>query len=152
FYEDGKTHQSKMWLLSPFHPDNNTDGLGRVSSHDVYTLDRNGGLLEVQDRFVRKLVEELKEFDNLYYEICNEPYFAGVTLEWQGHIADVIAGAQKQHSAPKLISQNIANGSAHINQPHASVSIFNFHYTYPPKVVAENAALKKVIGENETGF
>ena len=30
------------------------------------------------EAFVRKVVGELKEFDNLYYEICNEPYFGGV--------------------------------------------------------------------------
>ena len=28
---------------------------------------------------VRKVVRELNEFDNVYFEICNEPYFGGVT-------------------------------------------------------------------------
>ena len=151
FYED-KSHQSKMWPLSPFHPDNNINGLGNILSHDVYTMDKHGGLLEVQERFVRQVVESLKEFDNVYYEICNEPYFAGVTLEWQHHMADVISEALRKTESPKLISQNIANGSAHVENPHPAVSIFNFHYTYPPKVVAENSTLNKVIGENETGF
>ena len=32
---------------------------------------------------MRKVVDELKDFDNLYYEIANEPYFGGVTMEWQ---------------------------------------------------------------------
>ncbi|MEO6785753.1 MAG: cellulase family glycosylhydrolase [Chthoniobacteraceae bacterium] len=152
FYEDKQTKQSKMWPLSPFNAANNINGLGTVPSHDVYTLDRHGGLLATQERFVKRIVEELKDFDNVYYEICNEPYFAGVTVEWQHHIADVIESAQKAHAAKKLISQNIANKSAKVTQPHSAVSIFNFHYTYPPTVVAENFALNKVIGENETGF
>ena len=32
------------------------------------------------------------------------------------------------------------------------MSIFNFHYASPPTAVAENFALNKVIGDNETGF
>lgn len=152
FYEDKKTQQSNMWPLSPFHARNNSNGLGSVASHDVYTLDKHGGLLGAQERFVRRIVEELKDDDNVYYEICNEPYFAGVTLEWQHHIAEVIEEAQKSHVAKKLISQNVANKTAKITRPHGAISIFNFHYTYPPVAVAENFALDKVIGENETGF
>ena len=141
-----------MWPLSPFNPANNINGFSPLSSHEVYTLDENGGLLAVQENFVRRIVEELKDFDNVYYEICNEPYFAGVTLDWQRHIADVIEDAQKEHPAKQLISQNIANHSAKITDPTPAVSIFNFHYTYPPIAVAANYALNKVIGENETGF
>lgn len=146
FYAD------EQWRLSPFNAANNVNGLGNVKRTDFYTLDKHGGLLEVQERMVRKFVEELREFDNVYYEICNEPYFGGVTMAWQHRIADVIRDAQKLHLNPKLISQNIANGRAKVTDPHPAVSIFNFHYTYPPDVVAQNFGLHAVIGENETGF
>jgi hypothetical protein len=152
FYEEGEAKQSKMWPLSPFHPSNNINGLGNISSHDVYTLDKNGGLLAPQERFVRRIVEELKDFDNVFYEVCNEPYFAGVTMDWQHYIADMITEAQRSHPHPKLISQNIANHSARVTKPHPAVSIFTFHYAYPPVAVADNYALNKAIGENETGF
>ncbi|MBN2507104.1 MAG: hypothetical protein JXQ71_10450 [Verrucomicrobia bacterium] len=143
----------EQWKLSPFHPSNNVNGLGaRVARTNVYTLDRHGGLLPSQERMVRKFVEELRGFDNIYYEICNEPYFGGVTLEWQHHIADVIRDAQRSHPNPKLISQNIANGAATITAPHPAVSVFNFHYATPPAAVAMNYSLNKVIGDNETGF
>lgn len=142
----------EQWRLSPFNAANNVNGLGGVLRTNVYTLDKHGGLLAVQERLVRKIVEELRGFDNVYYEICNEPYFGGVTLAWQRHIADVIAGAQKGHPNPKLIAQNIANGTAKVRDPHPAVSILNFHYTYPPTAVADNFALNRVIGENETGF
>jgi hypothetical protein len=36
--------------------------------------------------------------------------------------------------------------------PYPAVSIFNFHYGSPPTAVAQNYALNKVIGLNETGF
>jgi hypothetical protein len=109
-------------------------------------------LLEPQERMSRRLVEELKDFDNVYYEICNEPYFGGVTLEWQHQIAEVIRDAQKDHPHPKLLSRNVANGSAKISDPHSAVSVFNFHYAAPPDAVAVNDHLNKPIGDNETGF
>jgi PA14 domain len=141
-----------QWRLSPFRAGNNVNGLGAIKRTDLYTLDRHGGLLAVQDRMVRKFVAELKDFDNVYYEICNEPYFGGVTLEWQHHIADVIVDAQKGQAHPKLISRNVANNSAKVEHPSPAVSIFNFHYATPPDTVALNYSLNKVIGDNETGF
>jgi hypothetical protein len=145
-------YEEPQWQLSPFSTNNNINSLGHVARTNVYTLDRHGGLLAVQERMVRRIVEELRDFDNVYYELCNEPYFGGVTIEWQHHIADVIMTAQKQHRSPKLISQNVANNSARIVQPHPAISIFNFHYAAPPDAVAMNWHLNKVIGDNETGF
>ncbi len=146
FYDDSQ------WKLSPFNAANNINDLGHVARTNVYTLDRHGGLLPVQEKLVRKIVAELRDTDNVYYEICNEPYFGGVTLAWQHHIATVIDDAQKEHPRRKLISQNIANHSAKIEQPDPLVSIFNFHYASPPDTVPLNYHLNKVLGDNETGF
>jgi len=73
-------------------------------------------------------------------------------MEWQHHMADVIMATERALPNQHLISQNIANGSSKIAQPHPAISIFNFHYASPPNAVAENYALNKVIGDNETGF
>ena len=146
FYGD---HQ---WQLSPMNATNNVNGGGPADRTHVYTLDKSGELLAVQETLVRKMVEELKEYPNLIYEICNEPYFGGVTMEWQHHIADLIREAEKDFQNKHLISQNIANGSEKIKDPHSAVSVFNFHYATPPVAVAHNYHLNKVIGDNETGF
>jgi hypothetical protein len=145
-------YNESMWKLSPMNAANNVTGVGTVARTNVYTLDKHEGLLAVQEAMVRKIVTELMDFDNLYYEICNEPYFGGVTLEWQGRIAHVIAETEKQLGVRHLISQNIANGKARVQNPHPNVSIFNFHYASPPDTVALNSGLNKVIGDNETGF
>jgi len=145
-------YEESMWRLSPLNEANNVNGVGTVTRTNVYTLDRNGGLLTVQEAMVRRLVTELKDFDNLYYEICNEPYFGGVTLAWQRRIAEVIVETEKPLGVRHLISQNIANGSAKVEHPDPAVSIFNFHYATPPETVAMNYELNKVIGDNETGF
>lgn len=146
FYEDSQ------WELSPMNAKNNINNIGNIHRNDVYTLDKNGPLLKVQETLVRKIVNELKDFSNIIYEICNEPYFGGVTLEWQHHIATLIHDTEKNFSSHHLISQNIANGSAIINNPHPDVSVFNFHYASPPVTIAQNYQLDKVIGDNETGF
>ncbi|HEY5911710.1 MAG TPA: cellulase family glycosylhydrolase [Verrucomicrobiae bacterium] len=145
-------YEESMWQLSPMNAANNVNRVGAVARTNVYTLDKHGGLLAIQEAMVRKIVTELKDFDNLYYEICNEPYFGGVTLEWQHHIAEVIAAVEQGTGARHLISQNIANGKAKVENPHPAISIFNFHYAAPPDTVAMNYHLGKVIGDNETGF
>ena len=146
FYEESQLK------LSPFNKINNVNNIGDIARTNVYTFDKNGGLLAYQERMVRKIVNELQEFDNVYYEICNEPYFGGVTMEWQHHIANVIGDAQKDHKFKKLITQNVANGKVKITKPHPEISIFNFHYASPPDTVEMNYHFNKVIGDNETGF
>ena len=146
FYEDS------LWRMSPMNASNNVNNVGPENRADVYTMDKSAGLLEIQDALVRKIVNELKGFGNLIYEICNEPYFGGVTMEWQHHIASVIQDEEKGFEHKHLISQNIANDRLLIKDPHPGVSVFNFHYAYPPVAVSQNYHHNKVIGDNETGF
>ena len=144
-------YEELQWKVSPLNPANNVQEVGPSDRTHVYTLDKSHGLLAVQEELVRKIVAELAEFDNVYYEICNEPYFGGVTLEWQDHIADIISAAEHDLPHPHLISRNVANNTAKVTNPHPELSIFNFHYADPPDAVAENYGLG-AIGDNETGF
>lgn len=144
-------YDEALWKASPLHVSNNVNGVGSCGKDEPYTL-KHPELLAVQEATTRKIVRELADFDNLYFEICNEPYFGGVSLDWQHRIAEVIAGSEKDLPARHLISQNIANGRAKIAAPDPLVSIFNFHYAVPPDTVPMNWALDRVIGENETGF
>ena len=135
-------YQDEMWRVSPFNT---------VLRLEAFTL-QHASITQAQLNMVRKIVEELREFDNLYYEIANEPYFGGITLEWQRTIAHAIAEAEAGFEGKHLISQNIANGSTKVSDPDPLVSIFNYHYSRPPDSVAMNYALNRVIGMNETGF
>lgn len=144
-------YKDAMWNASPMNGVNNVNGLPSIAREEVYTL-KHPELLKRQVAVTRKIVAELKDFDNLYYEICNEPYFGGVTMQWQHRIIDTIVDAEKGFPHHHLISLNIANGRKKVEQPHPAVSIFNFHYCVPPDTVAMNYGLNKVIGENETGF
>lgn len=145
-------YEESQWKLSPQNIINNVNNVGSVPRTNVYTLDKHGGLLAIHNAMTKKIVTELNQFDNLYYEICNEPYFGGVTLDWQHHIAEVIAETEKSLPKKHLISRNVANGSAKIDKTHPAVNAYNFHYASPPDAVALNYHLNKPIGDNETGF
>jgi hypothetical protein len=144
-------YRDELWQACPMNSANNVNGVGTCRREEVYTL-KHADLLDVQLALTRKIVEELRDFDNLYYEVCNEPYFGGVTIPWQHRIVETIVQAERGFPAKHLISMNIANGRRRVENPHADVSIFNFHYCTPPDAVAMNYDLNRVIGENETGF
>jgi hypothetical protein len=144
-------YDDALWKANPMHAANNVNDIGKCPGNEVYTL-KHKDLLAVHEAVTRKIVRELQDFDNLYYEVCNEPYFGGVTMEWQQRIVDVIVDAEKALPQRHLISMNVANGRAKVSKPHPAVSLFNFHYCVPPDVVEMNYGLNKPIGENETGF
>ena len=146
FYQEG------MWKLSPMNAINNINGIGQVARDEVYTL-KHPKLLAVQDAMVCRIVQELQDFDNVYYEICNEPYArTGQSDAWQRHIAETIVKAEAEFKAKHLIAQNISNKTKKILKPNPHVSIFNFHYAKPPTAVTENYHLNGVIADDETGF
>lgn len=62
------------WKIQPLNPANNiciTDT--NLSKENLHTLN-NGPALKYQESLVRKIIKELNGFDNLIYEIQNEPY------------------------------------------------------------------------------
>jgi hypothetical protein len=144
-------YSEKLWTANPMNSANNVNGVGRCRSDEVYTL-LHGDLLAIQEAFVRKAVDELNRFDNVYFEICNEPYFGGVRDDWQARIARLIAATESRLPNRHLIAQNIANGRKRIERPDPNVSVFNFHYATPPDTVAENYHLSRVLSDDETGF
>lgn len=144
-------YEDVLWAASPMNAANNVNGIGDCPRDEVLRL-KHPRLLAVQVGFTRKIVRELNQFDNLYYEVCNEPYARNVPEDWQRRIVDTILDTEKGLPRKHLISLNIANGRKKVADPHPGVSIFNFHYCVPPDTVAMNYGLGKVIGENETGF
>jgi hypothetical protein len=144
-------YEDKLWHVSPMRAANNVNGVGKVGRTEVYAL-KEQALTEAQAAVARKLVTELRDFDNVYFEVCNEPYFGGVTRAWQDRIIDVIVDAEKGLEHRHLIAQNIANGAAKVEKPNPHVSVFNFHYATPPTTVGLNERLNRPIGDDETGF
>jgi hypothetical protein len=145
-------YEDSMWAVSPMHPANNVNGVPPLRREDVLTLDRSGPLLAVQEAVARHLVAAVAGFDNVYLEICNEPYATHVPEDWQRHMTTVVADAVATLPQPVLLSQNVANQGRRVVDPHPAISIFNFHYATPPDTIAWNAHHRRLIGDNETGF
>ena len=143
-------YNHQLWSINPMKASNNVQGIGKVERRDVYTM-KDKRLLAVQEALVRKIVGELRNCGNVYFEICNEPYWGGASRQWSDHIAAVIRNADKGLARPHLIAQNIANGSRKIENSDPLVSIFNFHYA-TPNAVKLNYALDRPIADDETGF
>lgn len=143
-----------QWQLSPLNTINNINSIGNVKDHKEVLSLRHPEILAEQEKMVRKIINELKDFDNLYYEVCNEPYF-GDTLalrEWEDHMTGVVADAEKDFINKHLISNNVQNFKQLVPVPRQHVSVYNFHYAEPPVTVPLNYHLNLPLGDNETGF
>lgn len=66
------TYSDEVWALNPLRNKNNLQNIGNVEPSD-YTSKRDQKLLERQSAYARKVVQETSGYDNVYYEICNEP-------------------------------------------------------------------------------
>jgi hypothetical protein len=61
-----------VWALSPLHPDNNHSGLPAAEWPEFLTP-RHPELMARQVALVEKVVGECLPYDNVVFEICNEP-------------------------------------------------------------------------------
>ncbi len=167
------------WPYSAFNRVNNINQTDNIKPLQANTL-QNGNILAHQEQYVRKIVRELNGFQNIYFELQNEPqadlkdtvlvrneYHADVkgkpdwratyevtseiANEWQRRVALWITEEEKTLPQKHLISQNIGNFRYPIIGLDPNVSIYNFHYALP-EAVSDNYALNKAIGFNETGF
>jgi hypothetical protein len=66
------TYAPHIWELNPLNAHNNINGLEEIEWPD-YLSQRHHNLFERQAAHVRKIVEETNPYDNIIYEICNEP-------------------------------------------------------------------------------
>lgn len=169
-------YQEAQWKVSPFNPANNINGTSAIDWKDLHTL-ANGNMLGWQERYVRKLVHEAGDFDNVIFEIQNEPWsdrgkLASVvnpylqapardrypnsidvaddrSMAWQARVAEWIV-SEDTHDR-HLIAQNYSNFGSPVREIAQSANIVNFHYAYPAAVEL-NYGLGKAIGYDETGF
>jgi hypothetical protein len=104
-FEGWELQFTDAWKTHPFHAPNNVNGVdadpgGRGTRYNELRDDANGRrVLELQEAYVRKVIDNVGDLDNVLYEACNE---AGAPSKaWQYHIIDFIhkyeAGKGKRH-------------------------------------------------------
>jgi len=81
------------WSYCPLYAANNIQGAGNCLLVDFQTLIHQD-LVKIQEAYVRKIVEEVNEFDNIILELCDEPTMfntpAVLAAEWISRHAGVI--------------------------------------------------------------
>jgi hypothetical protein len=160
-------------FMSPLHRANNVNDLPEIDPEAVHTLD-NGPLLARQEALVRKVVTELNGFDNVYFEIQNEPdatstvkraippvadpkgprevkVATDASAAWQARVAEWIVDAESRLPKRHLIAQGFANAGVVLGEVDPRVSVVNFHYALAESVTW-NLGLQRPIAFDETGF
>jgi hypothetical protein len=66
------TYADDTWALNPLRAKNNLQSVGTGEWPDYISL-RDQALFARQSAYARKVVQETSAYDNVYYEICNEP-------------------------------------------------------------------------------
>ncbi len=171
-------YDDKNWALCPLNRDNNVNATDAIDRRQLHTL-ANGNILGYQERLVRKIVRELSGFDNVIYEIQNEPWSDrtvtvepinpylpapalsvfpnavdladGESMAWQARVASWISGEEEGLAERHLIAQNYCNFRYPVLGVGPGVSIINFHYAYP-EAAKLNYGIGKLLAYDETGF
>jgi hypothetical protein len=104
------TYAPDIWALNPLRAENNLQHVGKVEWEDYISL-KDSELVRRQSNYVRKIIEETSSYDNVYYEICNEPGggIAGHATSadvdaWQTEIAKVMREEMRRLNRPHLLS------------------------------------------------
>lgn len=151
-----------QWALSTVNPGNNINGVGATANYtDLYTL-AHPEITAVQLSFIQKVASVLSPYDNLYYELVNEPYInqaqgINVTAAWLLTMATALQAADSAGGNPHLIQQDVCNngcvvngtGQGNILSPFTHV--VSMHYS-TPQAVQQNYALPLIFNDGETGF
>lgn len=149
----GEGPDNGNWSLHPLNAANNVNGVGRGDWHRYNTLD-DPALVARQEAVIRQLVTALNPFDNVVYEICDEPYLSGAspaeTEAWQNRMLDAFDGVRRKLPNRQLVAVNPANLYAKVDRVHPAVDWLNFHYASPPAAAPMNHHLHKPLGFDET--
>jgi hypothetical protein len=82
------------WLGHPFNRANNVNGIDGDPNKDDQGLETHTlqitGVSELQDAYVRKVIDAVNDLDNVLYEISNETTGGPAYVEWQNHIVALV--------------------------------------------------------------
>lgn len=149
-------YDPEKYDLFPCSKVSNVNGVGvdLETPQAFMTLDAPS-IVAFQERFVRKIAEELNRFDNLYYEICNEPNARGTPedgekkiVAWHAHLAGTLRRTEANLPKRHLIAANahfMVKVSDEPDTPivrhddlayfeNLDIDIINYHYISRKKV------------------
>lgn len=85
---------NEWWNGHPYNPYNNIDSINGGTNEGyntrIYYENSPSAINELQDAYVLAVLEEVKYFDNVLFEVSNEDYAGTLPTVWQEHIIDLI--------------------------------------------------------------
>ena len=155
---------SDTWPINPLYYENNIQKENNYDFHDAQTM-KHPKLVARQDDYVRKIVREVNDFDNVILEICDEPaLFTSFTeaAPWVSHFIDVIKSTESALPKQHLIGQEVQSevGGPIDLSANPGISVIITQYIYDSADL-EMGGLKgldfeyhhnKPIEENETYY
>jgi Family of unknown function (DUF6298) len=104
------TYADNIWALNPLRAANNLQHVGSVDWEDYISL-KDPELVRRQTAFARKIIQETSGYDNVYYEVCNEPgggvpgHATSADVDaWQTEMAHVLRDEMQRVNHPHLLS------------------------------------------------
>jgi len=171
-------YRDDYWAYCPFYWENNINDTDKIDRIFVNTK-RNGDLFKYQEAMVRKIVHELNAYNNVIFEIQNEPWAdqegqlfllnktvipnekqkwytrsnqaSELSLKWQSEIAAIVRDEESRLPKKHLIAQNYCNYAQPIPAVDDNIDIMNFHYVWP-EAVHWNYGYDRPISFDESGF
>lgn len=113
------------WPLMAMYHENNIQNIGQYEAKDcgLFTSNdnRNQDVIKYQKEYIQKITTELNGFDNLIYDICDEPSLQGLTggsvlflpdsqvIPWIETMKDAFLQAEKALPNKHLLGQTVQN-------------------------------------------
>lgn len=172
------TYEDSFWIRNPFNDQNNINNLkpsGRLSFNTL----KNERVVYYQKELIRKLTRELNGFDNIFFEISNEPWSdyqyrvtylhksmipaekyqrilwaraaPKETLAWEKDLSKVFRETENQLPKRHLLAQNYSDMLESLTHVDDHIDILNFHYAWPEEVTV-NYGWNRPVNDDETGF
>ena len=104
------SYGNNIWALNPFRAENNKQHVSTFA-YQEYTSLKDPELVRRQSEYARKIVQETSQYDNVYYEICNEPggnapgHVSTAEVDaWQDKMGEVLRDEMRRMNRPHLIA------------------------------------------------
>jgi hypothetical protein len=154
------------WPMSPLHWKNNIQQEEHVDDYNEVQTLHHPVLLQRQDAFVSRIVQQVNSFDNVILEVCDEPSSYGTPRAlagpWVGHLVEVINQAEstlpKKHLLGQQVQGAIGGPIDFTSHPNVPVIVTQYMWLTPDEQVGGLKALdelydrNKPIDLNETGY
>lgn len=98
------------WEYQALYHSNNIQGIGNCTSTEVQTL-KDTALAARHEAYVKKITKEVNEFDNVYFDICDEPFQDGCPPDlynlWITKMINAVLSVESSLPNKHIIAQTI---------------------------------------------